>query len=455
MRMLLIKNSILADPASGTTRRADVLIAEGRILKIAENLPSGTASPEVLTEMPAGASSVSSAGLAESRENAGSREPVVLDGSGCVLAPGLIDTHVHFRDPGYTEKEDIETGARAAKRGGFTTVVMMANTNPVIDAPELVRANLEKGKATGIHVLQAAAVTRGMRGKELSDLEALAAAGAACFTDDGLPITDEKLLFEALREAAKLGLSVSLHEEDPAFIASQGVNAGPMAEALGLGGASALAEEVLVARDVLLAANAGASLVIQHISSGLSVKLLRAAKSCGIENIHAEATPHHFSLTEAAVLSHGTFARMNPPLRTEADRLEIIRGLADGTIDLIATDHAPHTTAEKNRPFGKAPSGIIGLETSLALGVTNLVRPGHLPLLELLRKMTVNPARLLGLPVPRIEAGAPADLVLFAPDETFVAGSYASKAENSPFTGETLFAPVKATICGGKIVYKA
>ncbi|MGX8728195.1 MAG: amidohydrolase family protein, partial [Lachnospiraceae bacterium] len=255
--------------------------------------------------------------------------------------------------------------------------------------------------------------------------------------------------------AAALGLPVSLHEEDPAFIESQGVNAGPTAEALELGGASALAEEVLVARDVVLAAKAGASLVIQHISSGNSVKILRAAKELGVQDIHAEATPHHFSLTEEAIFAHGTFARMNPPLRTEEDRLEIIRGLADGTIDLIATDHAPHTTEEKSRAFADAPSGIIGLETSLALGVTNLVRPGHLSLLELLRKMTVNPAKLLHLPKPRIAVGEPADLVLFAPEETFVAGNYASKAENSPFTGKTLYAPVKATICGGEIVYWA
>ncbi|MGX8704648.1 MAG: dihydroorotase [bacterium] len=421
---MIIKNSTIADPATDTMWTADLLIENGKIAQIGENLTINN-------------------------------NAKVLDGTDCVLAPGLIDTHVHFRDPGFTAKEDIMTGAAAAKRGGFTTVVMMANTKPVIDSPELVRSNLERGKMTGIHVLQAAAVTKGMQGKELNDLEALAKAGAACFTDDGFPIMDEELLFKALRRAAALGLPVSLHEEDPAFIESQGVNAGPTAEALELGGASALAEEVLVARDVVLAAKAGASLVIQHISSGNSVKILRAAKELGVQDIHAEATPHHFSLTEEAIFAHGTFARMNPPLRTEEDRLEIIRGLADGTIDLIATDHAPHTTEEKSRAFADAPSGIIGLETSLALGVTNLVRPGHLSLLELLRKMTVNPAKLLHLPKPRIAVGEPADLVLFAPEETFVAGNYASKAENSPFTGKTLYAPVKATICGGEIVYWA
>ncbi len=423
--MLLIKNATLADPAGEMMQKGDVLLSDGKIAAIGSedlHLPSD-----------------------ENLE--------ILDASGLVLAPGLIDTHVHFRDPGYTAKEDIDTGATAAKRGGFTTVVMMANTNPVIDTSELVKANLEKGKRTGIHVLQAAAVTRGMHGKEINDLEALANAGAICFTDDGLPILNEDLLRKALQKAAALGIPISLHEEDPAYIASPGVNAGPVAEALGLGGATAYAEEVLVARDVALAKDTGASLVIQHISSGKSVTLLRAAKALGA-NVHAEATPHHFSLTEEAVLTHGTYARMNPPLRTEADRQEIIRGLQDGTIDLIATDHAPHTTEEKARPFAKAPSGIIGLETSLALGITNLVRPGHLSLLALLEKMTVNPARLLGLPEPRLAVGAPADLVLFAPDESFVAGNYASKAENSPFTGQTLYGTVKATICGGEIVYQ-
>ena len=377
----------------------------------------------------------------------------VLDASGCVVAPGLVDTHVHFRDPGLTYKEDILTGAAAARRGGFTTVIMMANTKPVIATPELLTANLEKGRQTGIHVLQAAAISRDLAGKELTDMKALAAAGAAGFTDDGIPLMDEKLLREAMLTAAELNLPVSLHEEDPAFIASPGVNMGRVSRAIGAGGASSLAEEVMVARDLAIAQDTGADVVIQHISSGRSVQLVREAKARGVR-VHAEATPHHFTLTEDAVLTHGTYARMNPPLRTEADRQEILRGLADGTIDIIATDHAPHSAEEKALPFAKAPSGITGLETSLALGVTQLVRTGLLDMMRLMELMSRNPAELYHLNPRGITPGAPADLVIFAPEETFIAGGYASKAVNSPFTGQELYAPVRYTICGGRIVYR-
>ena len=378
----------------------------------------------------------------------------VIDGTDLVLSPGLVDTHVHFRDPGLTYKEDIFTGADAAKQGGFTTVVMMANTKPTISTPELLEANLERGRQTGIHVLQAASVTRDLAGKELTDMPALAKAGAAGFTDDGIPIMDEGLLRKAMETAAALDLPISLHEEDPAFIASPGVNAGPVADALGVGGASALAEEVMVARDCEIARDTGARVIIQHISSGRSVAIVRQAKKSGAK-VFAEATPHHFTLTEKDVLIHGTYARMNPPLRTEADRLAIIQGLMDGTIDVIATDHAPHSAEEKALPFAKAPSGIIGLETSLALGITTLVRGGYISLMELMDKMSAAPARLYHLNPQGIAPGAPADLVLYAPEESWVVEGYSSKAINSPFTGQTLYGKVYATICDGNIVYEA
>lgn len=420
--LLGIKNARIVDPVNGTDAAADLILRGPVIEKAGQDLD-----------------------LTECRQ--------VIDASGWIAAPGLVDMHVHFRDPGLTYKEDIQTGAAAAKKGGFTTVVMMANTKPPVSTPELVRANLEKGARTGIHILQAATVTKDLAGKELTDFRALADAGATLFSDDGIPILDEHLLQQAMSAAKKVGLPISLHEEDPSFIESPGVNRGPVSRAVGVGGATAFSEEILVARDLELARRTGACVVIQHISSGGSVDLVRSAKAAGAD-VHAEATPHHFSLTETAVLKYGTNARMNPPLRTEEDRRRILAGLADGTIDVIATDHAPHSAKEKAKPFADAPSGIIGLETSLALGVTVLVRGGILTMMQLMDRMSRSPAELCHLNPKGIVPGAPADLVLFAPDETFRADPFVSKASNSPFAGRELYAPVKYTICGGKIVYQ-
>ena len=256
-----------------------------------------------------------------------------------------------------------------------------------------------------------------------------------------------------METAKKLDVPVSLHEEDPAFIKNNGINHGTVSDQLGIYGSPSIAEESLVARDCLLALRSGAHTVIQHISSGRSVELVRIFKSMGA-NLHAEATPHHFTLTDEAVLRYGTLAKMNPPLRKEEDRLAIIEGLADGTIDLIATDHAPHSKEEKERPITAAPSGIIGLETSLALGITTLVRPGHLTLMQLLEKMTVNPARLYHLPAGRIEKDAAADLVIFDPEERWTPEKYVSLSSNSPFTGWELYGKIKMTICNGNIIYQ-
>ena len=256
-------------------------------------------------------------------------------------------------------------------------------------------------------------------------------------------------------KAAELDMPISLHEEDPAFISENGINRGAASEHLGIGGSPSLAEEVMVSRDCMLALHSKAHTVIQHISSGNSVALVRNAKALGA-NVHAEATPHHFTLTEEAVIEHGSLAKMNPPLRTESDRLAIIEGLKDGTIDLIATDHAPHSEKEKAKePMWTAPSGITGLETSLGLGITSLVKPGHLTLMELLEKMTCNPAKLYKLPGGIIEVNAPADFVVFNPDEEWVVSSFVSKSTNSPFKGAKLFGKIHYTICAGNIVYKA
>lgn len=422
--MLLVKNGYLIDPKSGHEGVYDILMDFGRVQKIGKDLsvPEGTE---------------------------------VIDAEGLIAAPGLVDVHVHFRDPGFPDKEDILTGAAAAKRGGFTTVIMMANTKPTIDNVETLRYCLKKGKGTGIRVLSCANVTYGMKGKELTDMERLFAAGAVGFTDDGIPLLDENIVREAMKMTKRLHVPISFHEEDPKFIKNNGINHGKASEYYGIYGSPREAEISLVDRDLKLAEETGACVEIQHISTKEGVALVREAKKKGLD-VHAEATPHHFSLTEEAVIEHGSYAKMNPPLRTEEDRLAIIEGLQDGTIDCIATDHAPHTAAEKkDKPITGAPSGIIGLETSLSLGITELVEKGYLTLPELIRLMAYNPAKMYHLDAGYLAEGGPADLVLFDPKASWVAGDYASKAENTPFTGRELKGRVIFTVCKGKVVYKA
>ena len=420
---MLIKNGFLINPSTNTEEPADIRVENGIICEMG-NL-----------------------------ERKGQED--VLDIAGLVIAPGLIDTHIHFRDPGFTYKEDLHTGSLAAAKGGFTSVICMANTKPVVDNAETLVDILERAKKENIRIYQTTSITKGLGGKEMNDLDSLKNAGACGFTDDGIPIMDEALCYQAMLEAARLDMPISLHEENPAFISENGINRGVASEHLGIGGSPALAEDVMVSRDCMLALHSGAKTVIQHISSGNSVALVRGAKALGAD-IHAEATPHHFTLTDDAVIQFGSQAKMNPPLRTEADRLAIIEGLKDGTIDLIATDHAPHSAQEKaTEPMHKAPSGIIGLETSLGLGITSLVKPGHLTLMELLKKMTCNPASLYKLPGGSIEVNAPADFVIFNPDEEWVVDGFVSKSANSPFLGVKLFGKIYYTICDGKIVYKA
>ena len=430
---MLIKNGRVIDPESGFDGLADLLIENGKIKKIVKRVDGGA--DNTVPERVNGADEV-------------------LDASGMIIAPGLVDVHVHFRDPGLTHKEDIETGAAAAKAGGYTTVVCMANTNPAADNPDTIGYIIEKGKKTGIHVLAAAAVSKWLKGRELTDMDALKACGAAGFTDDGIPLMDEKLVKQAMEKARELNLPLSFHEEDPAFIINNGINKGVVSDQLGIGGSPALAEDSLVARDCMIALHTGAAVNIQHISSRNSVKMVALAKQLGAD-VWAEVTPHHFTLDETAVLKHGTLAKMNPPLRTEKDREALIEGLKSGAIDIIATDHAPHSREEKEKPLTAAPSGIIGLETALPLAVTNLVKEGHLTYVQLFEKMCLNPARLYRLDSGRIKEGSDADLVIFDDRESFTVGDFVSKSSNSPFTGETLYGRVRFTICGGKVVFEA
>ena len=378
----------------------------------------------------------------------------VIDAAGLSVAPGLVDVHVHFRDPGFTHKEDIYTGAEAAKAGGFTTVVCMANTRPVTDNAETLTYVLDKGRETGINVLAAAAVTEGMKGSSITDFKALRAAGAAGFTDDGIPIMDEEIVREALTRSCEMRVPVSFHEENPELIDNNGVNRGAASEYYGIGGSPREAEISLIERDLKIALETGGIINIQHISSREGVELVRQAKMKG-SNIHAEATPHHFTLTEQAVIEHGTYAKMNPPLRTEDDRRAIVEGLRDGTIDIIATDHAPHAAEEKAKAITEAPSGIIGLETSLSLAVTTLKDREGMDMPTILRAMTYAPALLYGLDCGVIAKDAPADIVIFDENSIKTYTEYRSRAVNTPFTGMELHGQVVYTICGGHVVYTA
>lgn len=429
--MLYIKGGTIIDPVRDMTYRADLMIKDGMISEIIE--PGKEPGEEGGRKIPEGAQ--------------------VIDGEGLLVAPGLADTHVHFRDPGFTYKEDIFTGAAAAARGGFTQIVLMANTKPCVDNIETLSYVLEKGKKTGIHISSCVTVTCGMAGKVLVDMGKLAKGGAAGFTDDGIPLIDGEMVKKAMEQAKELDKPISFHEENPALIANNGINAGKAAAFYHIGGSPREAEISLVQRDLELALLTGAEVVIQHISSKEAVELVRQAKAKGA-HVHAEATPHHFTLTEEAVIEKGTLAKMNPPLREEEDRMAIIEGLKDGTIDLIATDHAPHSSEEKERSITEAPSGIIGLETALSLGIRELVETGFLSYGKLIYAMSTAPCRLYGLPGGRIEEGGAADLVLFDPKERWTVLEFASKSSNSPFTGQKLPGVIHYTICDGNIVYQ-
>lgn len=423
MKKILIKNGRVINPATDFDKVADILIDGNLISKIGENIQSSLE---------------------------GDFE--IIDATNLVVSPGLIDIHVHFRDPGFTHKEDLKSGSLSAAAGGFTTVLMMANTNPKTDTVERLKKIQEKTKDLKINVLQESALTHDFK-DNIVDMEALKKAGAVGFTNDGVPVMKTSVLREALIRAKKLDAIIALHEEDNSLIQTHGINQGYFSKKLGLGGAPRVSEDIMVARDCMLALDTGATINIQHISSGNAVDFIRYAKSIGA-NIIAEATPHHFTLTDEAVEKYSTLAKMNPPLRTEDDRERIIQGLIDDTIEIIATDHAPHTEEEKNVDFKDAPSGIIGLETALSLSITELVRKNRLTLSHMISKFTVNPSKYYKLNRGDISEGKVADICIFNPNEKYTVDSFHSKSKNSPFIGWELYGRVRYTICDGKVIYK-
>ena len=402
---LLIKNGRVIDPVSGTDAVMDVLVDGSIVAEIAKNISASGAE--------------------------------CIDAGGLVVAPGLIDMHTHLREPGFEHKETIETGSRSGVKGGFCALVPMANTDPVADSVKVIELiNKLARESAWTHIYPVAAVTRGLKGKELVQIGDLKDAGAVALSDDGRPLADGKVFSVALECANMYGLPVISHCEDLSLTEGGCMHEGEVSASLGLKGIPAEAEETMVARDIALARLAGGRLHIAHVSCARSVEHIRAAKREGLR-VTAETAPHYFSLTDEAVQESGTNAKMNPPLRTAADVEAIKEGLSDGTIDAIATDHAPHATSEKEVDFSVAPFGIVGLETCLPLVITKLVDEGVLTLSEAIAKLTLAPARILNLPTGRLEAGARADITVFDPEAevTVDATRFESKSRNTPFDG--------------------
>ena len=380
----------------------------------------------------------------------------VIDAAGLVVCPGLVDMHVHLRDPGLTYKEDIITGSAAAARGGVTSMACMANTDPTVDCPKQVAYVLEKAKqGSGVQVYPIAALSKGLRGEEPTDADALKKAGAIALSDDGNNVDNANLMRDVLIRARRLDLPVLCHCEDTSMVAGRAVNEGSVSRQLWLEGRPAIAEEIMVMRDAMLAEETGAHVHICHVSTARSVEIIRKMKKKGVP-ITCETCPQYFTLTEDEVLTQGSMARVNPPLRTAQDVKGIIAGLKDGTIDVIATDHAPHSAEEKARPLTRAPSGMIGLETSLAITLTELYHTKKMELPAIIRRMTTNPSDILHLPKGRMSLGVDADLTIFDPDEAWVIDpeQFASKARNTPFAGRTVKGKVKYTIVKGEVIYQ-
>lgn len=423
---ILLRGAHVLDPASGLDGVCDVLVREGRIVQVDE----GIAAPDDCES---------------------------VDCSGLHMFPGFTDPHVHLRVPGQEHKETLATGTRAAASGGFVQLIAMANTNPPVDGVSTLRALQARAAAEAcVPTAFSATVTRGMAGEELTDMEALAAAGAAAFTDDGVPVANAGVLRRALQYQAAAGRLLALHEEDHTLSDGGSMHEGVVSARLGIGGIPSASESSMIARDALIAEGEKQPIHIQHLSAKESVEAVRAAKARGVR-ITCEASPHHLALTDSAV-GDGSDAlfKMNPPLRAEADRQALIAGLEDGTIDCIATDHAPHAEHEKDQPFEEAPFGVTGLETAFAAVYTELVEPGRLPLTLVVSKLTAG-CEIFGLPRPRLAEGETANLCLVDLAAEWVVGDdgYESRSSNSCFDGRTLKGKVLLTIAGGQTAHRA
>lgn len=421
---ILIKNGRVIDPDTRKDGRYDILIEEDKIVKVDQEIKE------------------------EAEE--------VIDAEGCYVMPGLIDLHVHLRDPGQTYKETVETGAAAAAHGGFTTVLAMPNTKPVTDDRLHIRYVHNKAKAMApIHVLQAGAITKGQKGKELADIESMVAEGAPAISEDGKSVMDSLLCKEAMKIAAECGVPVMAHCEDIDLVDGGVANDDESIRKQGLRGISNAVEDIIAVRDVMLAGETGAHLHLCHCSTYGSVEIVKQAKKQDI-HVTAEVCPHHFTLTSKDVDASDANYKMNPPLRTKKDVEALKRGLRDDIMDVIATDHAPHSEEEKRRSFTAAPFGIVGLETAVPLTISELVEKEYLTPMQMAEKMSYNPAKILGLDKGSLAEGKIADVVIIDPNEEYVIdkNTFASKGRNTPFHGRTVRGKVKVTICDGKVVYK-
>jgi len=424
---LLIRGGRVVDPAARVDGEMDVLLRDGRVAEVAPR----------------------------NKVRGGADE--TLDARGLIVAPGFIDLHVHLREPGQSHKESIVTGTAAAAAGGFTSVCAMPNTSPVNDSAEITAWMLHPDRGALVNVFPIAAATMGSKGERLTDFRSLHRAGAVAFTDDGRPILDENLMREALRAAAQLQAPVVQHAEDTRLTAGCPMNEGPTAFRLGLRGMTAAAEAEIVERDLLLARQAGAHLHVAHVSTAAALKAVRRGKR-NRQKVTCEVTPHHFTLLDENVGEYDTRFKMNPPLRSAADREAILVALADGSIDAIATDHAPHAAHDKEVEFERAAFGVTGLETALGLAITRLLREKRIPLARIVELLSSGPARVMGLKGRgTLARGSVADVTIFDPVArwTFSAERSRSKSRNTPFDGWQLTGKVVATIVGGRIVYRA
>lgn len=420
---ILIKNGRLINPSEKLDKVMDIFVEDGIIKEKAESIEK--------------------------------QADTVIDAAGCYVMPGLIDLHVHFRDPGLTYKEDIETGSKAAAKGGFTTVCCMPNTKPVVDNVETVKYIIEKGEKTGLtNVLPVGAVTKNMAGVEITDVEELKKAGICAISEDGKSVMNSGVYRKAMKNAAKANVPVLAHCEDINLVEGGVINLGDKSSELGVKGISNAVEDVIAMRDIMLAKETGATLHLCHCSTKDSVEMVKRAKEEGIK-VTAEVCPHHFSMCSDDITSNDGNFKMNPPLRAREDMEALIKGLQDDIMDVISTDHAPHSAEEKAKDLEHAPFGIVGLETSVALTVTNLVKKGYLTPMQMAAKMSYNPAKVLGIPKGTLDEGKIADITIIDPNKEYTidVNTFESKGKNTPFDGYKVSGEVEYTILNGKVVY--